>query len=631
LEGTTRLASVVDSVEYLDDSGVSTDSSDMPDLVKKRTSNPALWKKNVRKEKFNKGLEHQNTRGAVVPAKSLKPPCALNCRQQCREKIRQEQRQELFDSFYQNGNRTRQWDFMAKYIKSSLAIVQRPNTKRHISNAFYLPSGSPAAAVRVCKVFFMNTLDVSHQAITTVLAKLHRSVTIISPDKRGTHVRPVSPTDEERTRIMYEHVNLFPRVPSHYCRANSTKAYLDPTLNVSKMYRLYLEWMTEKENVRPATERQYRDFVKTLEIGIHRPKKDLCNKCTSYDNLSPEERTEEIKLSQDAHIANKTLARAKKNTDKDKSMTDSTFVTATFDFQKVLSAPSGQASLLYYKRKLSIYNFTIYHMGARKGICNVWDESTGKRGANEVASCLLRFMTKEVGLGAREFSFYSDNCSGQNRNRFIYAAYAHFAAQHRVSVTHRFLEPGHTQMEADSVHAQIEKAKQHCKIFTPQQWYGVMASAKKTGHPYEVVEIDRSEIFDLKPFVAQTNWERTVEGKKPKWVSVREIRIEGDSPNIVRFKTDFSQNQYEEIIIYSSDPKPMRGKKKRKQYVYDPRIPLAYQHKLSIGRLKYNDIMSLCVAGIIPKIYHPFYEGLPTVEHDPEEVEENALDGQDEY
>jgi hypothetical protein len=101
------------------------------------------------------------------------------------------------------------------------------------------------------------------------------------------------------------------------------------------------------------------------------------------------------------------------------------------------------------------------------------------------------------------------------KSRKIIAA-NHFAAQNRVSVTHRFLEPGHTQMEADSFHAQIEKTKEHCKIFTPQQWYDVMASAKKSGEPYEIVEIDQNEIFDMKPFVAQTNWERTVTGKKPK-------------------------------------------------------------------------------------------------------------------
>jgi hypothetical protein len=161
----------------------------------------------------------------------------------------------------------------------------------------------------------------------------------------------------------------------------------------------------------------------------------------------------------------------------------------------------------------------------------------------------------------QHFSFYSDNCSGQNQNRLLYASYAHFAAQYHVSVIHRFLEAVHTQMEADSVHAQIEKAHKNCKIVTTQQWYGIMTSSKKTGDPYEMVEIDQSEIFDIKPFAAQTNWDRTVEGKKPKWAQVKEVRVEGSRANVVKFKTNQAVDQYEEVGLYTVEPVKLRGKK----------------------------------------------------------------------
>ena len=63
-----------------------------------------------------------------------------------------------------------------------------------------------------------------------------------------------------------------------------------------------------------------------------------------------------------------------------------------FDFQKVLTTPHSEASCLYYKRKLSVYNFTIYDVGRHKGYCYVWCENDAKKGSNEVASCILDYI-----------------------------------------------------------------------------------------------------------------------------------------------------------------------------------------------------------------------------------------------
>lgn len=53
----------------------------------------------------------------------------------------------------------------------------------------------------------------------------------------------------------------------------------------------------------------------------------------------------------EAHIKNKEVARKKKSTDKELAkVSDGKILVATFDFQKVLTAPYD--SILYYKRKL---------------------------------------------------------------------------------------------------------------------------------------------------------------------------------------------------------------------------------------------------------------------------------------
>ena len=85
-------------------------------------------------------------------------------------------------------------------------------------------------------------------------------------------------------------------------------------------------------------------------------------------------------------------------------------------------------------------------MGKGEGHCYMWDEQHGKRGANEVGSCLLDFVKKNVeNRKIEEFRFCSDNCAGQNRNRIIsimHLIYVYLSFTHQVNIYHRFLESG---------------------------------------------------------------------------------------------------------------------------------------------------------------------------------------------
>ena len=86
------------------------------------------------------------------------------------------------------------------------------------------------------------------------------------------------------------------------------------------------------------------------------------------------------------HIRNKQRAKEEKNIDKQKSKVDPNFRSITFDLQKVPQCPCSGIGPLYYARKLSVYNLTVYENDTRRGICYVWDESQGQRGANEIGT-----------------------------------------------------------------------------------------------------------------------------------------------------------------------------------------------------------------------------------------------------
>ncbi len=57
----------------------------------------------------------------------------------------------------------------------------------------------------------------------------------------------------------------------------------------------------------------------------------------------------------------------------------------TFDLQSVLQIPFGDASPLYYKRKLCLYNLTLYQSKLQNdAYCFLWNETDGKRGSSEI-------------------------------------------------------------------------------------------------------------------------------------------------------------------------------------------------------------------------------------------------------
>jgi hypothetical protein len=113
-------------------------------------------------------------------------------------------------------------------------------------------------------------------------------------------------------------------------------------------------------------------------------------------------------------------------------------------------------------------------------------------------------MSDKVDGGAKEIQLFSDNCAGQNRNSYVFGAYAFFGRKYVVTITPTFLEVGHTQHEADSVHALNELKKKNVEIYVPSQWYTLTSTAKVTGNPYVVKEVSQSEIYDLNKFVRDT-------------------------------------------------------------------------------------------------------------------------------
>jgi hypothetical protein len=95
--------------------------------------------------------------------------------------------------------------------------------------------------------------------------------------------------------------------------------------------------------------------------------------------------------------------------------------------------------------------------------------------------------------------FYSDACSGQNRNQCTAAWLLHAVKYHKSiqTIDHKFFESGHTQMEFDSMHSAIEFAKKKNEIFVPHQWSTVIGMARRKD-TYMIVPLKYGDIYDVK-------------------------------------------------------------------------------------------------------------------------------------
>lgn len=229
------------------------------------------------------------------------------------------------------------------------------------------------------------------------------------------------------------------------------------------------------------------------------PKKDQCAVCINYHRSKNDGTlTAETKDEYDEHQQRKVRAREEKRKDKHIGQNSPEHFVCTFDLQAVLQTPCSLVSQLYYTRKLSCYNLSVYNLANNNATCYLWTEVDAQRGSCEIATC-LNLQLLSLPHTTTHALFYSDACSGQNRNQFTASCLLNAVTTHPSIkiIDHKFLESGHTQMECDSMHSAIEFAKKKTEIFIPQQWSTVVRMARRT-KPYMVVPLKHSDVYDLK-------------------------------------------------------------------------------------------------------------------------------------
>lgn len=513
-------------------------------------------------------------------------------------------------------------DKQQKLLLSSL-ILNKPvnrrqilsNDKRKTSREFVLCNSS-GEKNRVCLKFFCATFSISHRVVEICMKKVSKTGVYVGHDGRSEiNLKRYNSTSDDIKNHVKMHIDSFPRVESHYCRKDTKKQYLAPDLNLSLMYRLYRDEYCKNNNIHPVSDFVYRsvfhDYDPSLSFFI--PKKDQCTKCNSYQ-MAPNKSA--LQEEWEMHKLRENQAMNMKAEDKKKAIENKGlhFRSVTFDLQAILSIPFASDSQIYYKRKLNVYNFTIMDASKNDGFCFVWDETNGKKGSNEIGSCLLKYIFFNLPDSVTHLTAFSDTCGGQNRNQFVCTALL-FAVNKKTNldlIDLKFMESGHSYLECDSMHATIERKSKHKNIYTTREWALLISTARLNPRPYQVNVMSYNDFYDLKDLVGRTvkNVSTTVTNQKVNWIKIKWIRVEKSKPQIIQFKYNLDDSQFLEIDIALDKKTRLQHKD---PFDWSTIVPKQlYEKKLLISAEKKKDLMSLLNKKVIPEEYSHFFEEIPT-------------------
>jgi len=137
-----------------------------------------------------------------------------------------------------------------------------------------------------------------------------------------------------------------------------------PTLNVHKMYDLYVDRCCnmKQEAVKYWC---YREVFNTrFNLSFHQLRKDTCKQCDIYKAQTDSERDQvkasEIKSQQELHLRKAEMVRSNMQSHNDIGFTEPDNDAFTFDLQKVFSVSYTSANEAYYCRQFSLYNHSFH-------------------------------------------------------------------------------------------------------------------------------------------------------------------------------------------------------------------------------------------------------------------------------
>lgn len=539
----------------------------------------------------------------LVPPKSIRVRCSGNCKtigKKC-ESFSELDRKKIFDAFYNLQSLQLQREFICRHVTSNPTVEKRAgeDSRRQETHTYHLTIRKQR--MKVCKRFFLATLAISEKVARTAIGKL-TDVGTVELDQRGGRVETNQMRDTIIRQLVESHINRFPRIESHFCRQNTDREYLSSDLTLTKMHRMFGK--DQSNDVTSVSFTYYCKIFHEKNVSIHHPKKDQCTLCITF-RTGDQATKERLREKYDRHIREKEKIREIKKKCKEESLISPLLASPVFDLEQVLTFPMSPESLVFYKRRLSAFNLTIYELGSGNCECNFWDETMSRRGSSEVSSCVFLYLQDLDKRGHIKVNLFSDGCPGQNKNTIV-ASMLLFFIRNSKSVTEvslRYFETNHGQNEGDSAHSAISTAMDaEVEVLVPSAMPAIFAKAR-IDNPYTVRSMNFNDFLDFKAYSQSLNIlsvrKNDDNSGTINWTEVMEVRVIKAAPKTIFYKNSHCWEEYKSITLNVNGSNS---------------VGQLNQERIQIPTAKYDDLVSLCNGDIrvIRKNEHvEFYKNLP--------------------
>ncbi|CAG9825650.1 unnamed protein product [Phaedon cochleariae] len=564
--------------------------------------------RSMRKTMRNSGREYITKKGKVIPARRCRD--LQQCRLKCKERIDDGVRKIIFTEYWSMQS----FDRRTAYIASLVSTRPKESTR----------SKKPGQMIKVCKHCFLSTFDESNKFLTNVLKKkesAHSGITQEDGRGKGT---PHNKIPDEVLNLVKEHVSSLPSYESHYCRKQTENKFLSSYYTLTRIYQEYKEWIPD--SMTPVSRTIYEKVFHSMKIKIKNPKKDSCAKCDKINmqikNMSDIDMKQTLQNDLNNHQSDAEYAYDSKRIDIQKASHDKTQSVLTFDLQQCLPTPDIQTSVVFYKRQLWTFNLTLHRCEDKQVFCYMWDETMAGRGANQIASCIHKYLHDNLDPEKKSLTLYSDTCAGQNKNSFLPIMFMLFmkGTSSLECVDHKFLEPGHTHMECDTDHSIIEKKKKkyEAAIEHPRDWMQLVRMCGKT-HPFKVIEMHREDFFEFSALLKTyfINKKTNDAGDQVIWRNIKWLRYSSNEFGIVQYKNSLNQEEAFKRIDF---------KRKSKTGFSKIKPPLSYKGPVPINPKKKENLLELLP--YINKNFHLFYQNIMTKDDIPNTIPSSDEDSE---
>ncbi|CAG5057377.1 unnamed protein product [Parnassius apollo] len=418
------------------------------------------------------------------------------------------------------------------------------NRAKRIVNMALQSSPPPSSSTSTNEDFSSDHSSYHPQQNVEIFTELEDSES--ERDKRGQHV-PANKLSDEKLNWIKDHINSFPKFVSHYGERRSTRKYLRPDLSMNKMYELFKAKYTCKT-------------CDMLEIAL-KTEEDI-ETCLA------------IRVRKDQHIKLAGEVRNILNDCKGKVKTDEP-LPATFDLERTLPLP---------------YLNT---------------EHCGARGSQEIMSSLHYFLEDIVPDTVNTLCFFSDCCSGQNRNWDVlhFMMFLVNKSPYLETITMHYLVSGHTYLPNDTDFSFISRElKKKTDIYTPEDWMKLVRDCRKQ-KPFTVRDM-KNKFLDYESLTTLFKDYQIVLREGAKISKMRKIKV-CKGLSIISYNDDYTET-YETVDLKPNDMDSETFLCDLKNY-----IPEKAPETRLISYQKMQDIRK--TLKFVPPIHHQFYLTLPHV------------------